>query len=68
MSVVYVLVPLALLIVAVALGAFIHSVRKGQFDDLDTPAHRMLIDDEFQPAPPTPPESGTRERPGGSSS
>lgn len=52
MSVVYVLVPLALVIVTVALVAFIRSVRGGQFDDLDTPAHRMLIDDEVTPPPP----------------
>jgi cbb3-type cytochrome oxidase maturation protein len=58
MSVVYVLVPLALIIVSVALVAFIHSVRKGQFDDLDTPAHRMLIDDETTPGPPVQPPDG----------
>jgi cbb3-type cytochrome oxidase maturation protein len=52
MSVVYVLVPLALIIVTIALVAFIRSVRGGQFDDLDTPAHRMLIDDESTPAGP----------------
>jgi len=46
MSVVYVLLPLALLIAAAAVAAFIWAVRRGQFDDLDTPACRVLHDDE----------------------
>jgi cbb3-type cytochrome oxidase maturation protein len=46
MSAVYFLVPLALLLSFAFLIAFIYSARKGQFDDLETPAHRMLIDDE----------------------
>lgn len=46
MSVLYIVVPLALLIVAVAVGAFVWAVNRGQFDDLETPAVRMLHDDE----------------------
>jgi len=46
MSVIYVLLPLALLLASVALFAFIRSVKAGQFDDLDTPAHRILHDDD----------------------
>ena len=46
MSILYVLVPVASLIAAVAVGAFIWAVRHGQFDDLDTPATRILHDDE----------------------
>lgn len=45
MSVLYVVVPLALLIVAVAVAAFVWAANRGQFDDLDTPAMRMLHDD-----------------------
>ncbi len=45
MSVLYLVLPLALLIVAVAVGAFVWATRQGQFDDLDTPAVRMLHDD-----------------------
>jgi len=52
MSVLYVVVPLALLIVAVAVGAFVWAARRGQFDDLETPAMRMLHDDdEREPRP-----------------
>jgi cbb3-type cytochrome oxidase maturation protein len=43
---IFVLLPLALLIAAIAVGFFIWAARSGQFDDLDTPAVRMLFDDE----------------------
>ena len=46
MSVLYIVVPVALFIVAVAVGAFVWATNRGQFDDLDTPAMRMLHDDE----------------------
>jgi cbb3-type cytochrome oxidase maturation protein len=46
MSVIYILLPLAVILAAVALFAFVRAVKAGQFDDLDTPAHRMLHDEE----------------------
>lgn len=45
MSVIFIVVPLATLVVLVAVIAFVTSVRRGQFDDLDTPAVRMLHDE-----------------------
>jgi cbb3-type cytochrome oxidase maturation protein len=45
MSVLYIVLPLALLVVGVAVAAFVWATRHGQFDDLDTPAVRMLHDD-----------------------
>lgn len=45
MSVVFIVLPLALLVVGAAVGAFVWSARSGQMDDLDTPAVRMLHDD-----------------------
>lgn len=56
MSVLYILVPLALAIVAVAVVAYVWSARSGQFDDLETPALRPLIDDESRSAGPPPPK------------
>jgi len=47
---IFVLLPLALLIAAIALGLFLWAARSGQFDDLDTPAVRILFDDE-EPRP-----------------
>lgn len=46
MSVLYIVVPLALVVVGAAVGAFLWAARRGQFDDLDTPAVRALFDDE----------------------
>ena len=46
MSVLYILVPLALVIVFVAIAAYVWAARHGQFDDTETPAIRMLHDDE----------------------
>jgi len=46
MSVLYIVVPLAIIVVAVAVGAFVWATRRGQFDDLETPPVRMLHDDE----------------------
>jgi cbb3-type cytochrome oxidase maturation protein len=45
-------IPVTLLLVAFFVGAFIYAVRRNQFDDLVTPAHRMLLDDEDIPSPP----------------
>ena len=50
METIFVLLPLALLIAAIAVGFFIWAAKTGQFDDLDTPAHRILFDDE-EPRP-----------------
>lgn len=44
MTVLYVLIPLALIIVAGFVTAFVWSVKNGQLDDTDTPAERMLVD------------------------
>jgi cbb3-type cytochrome oxidase maturation protein len=44
-SLVY-LVPLALLLGAVALGAFLWSLKSGQYDDLQGAAERILLDDD----------------------
>ena len=44
-SLVY-LVPLALLLGAVALGAFLWSLRSGQYEDMQGAAERILLDDD----------------------
>ena len=50
MSILYILIPLALLVLAVAVWAFFWAVGSGQFDDLDTPAMRIILDDDKKPA------------------
>ena len=46
MNVLLVLIPLALALAAAFAAAFRWAVRDGQFDDVETPALRILIDDE----------------------
>ena len=48
MNIVYFMLPVAIALGAIGLGAFIWAVRSGQFKDLDTPARRILFDDEDQ--------------------
>jgi len=50
MNIIAILIPVALLLGALGLAAFIWSIRTGQYDDLDGAAQRILIDDE--PADP----------------
>jgi cbb3-type cytochrome oxidase maturation protein len=45
MSVIFLVLPLALLIVAAAVGAFVWATKRGQYDDLETPAIRAVQDD-----------------------
>ena len=52
MSAVYIALPFALLLALVFLAGFIWSVRTGQMDDLETPAHRILTEDDERKPPP----------------
>jgi cbb3-type cytochrome oxidase maturation protein len=62
MEVLFVALPVALLLGAAAVAAFIIAARHGQFDDLDTPPQRMLYDDlEIVPPSPPPPTTSTPE-------
>jgi cbb3-type cytochrome oxidase maturation protein len=45
MSVLLVVLPLAVILSGLAAIAFVWATRRGQFDDLDTPAVRLLSDD-----------------------
>ena len=46
MSVLFIAVPVALLIAMLAIITFVRQVRSGQYDDLETPAYRMLFDEK----------------------
>ncbi len=46
MPALYVMIPAALLIVAIAIYIFFWAVDSGQYDDLDGPAHSILFDDQ----------------------
>jgi cbb3-type cytochrome oxidase maturation protein len=60
-----VLLPFALLFAGIALALFVWAARSGQFDDLDTPAVRILFEDETPvpahgPAAPASPAARNR--------
>ncbi len=40
------LIPIALILAVFFIGGFIWMTKKGQYDDLETPRHRMLLEDK----------------------
>ena len=46
MKILYLLIPLGFLVMGIALWAIIWAVKNGQFEDLEGPAHRILMDDD----------------------
>lgn len=46
MSVIYIALPIAVVLAAAAVGAFIWAARQGQLDDLDGPPNRVAHDDD----------------------
>ena len=46
MSVMYIALPIALLLGGGGLVACLYCIRNGQYDDLDTPSVRVLVDDQ----------------------
>jgi cbb3-type cytochrome oxidase maturation protein len=46
MPALYILIPVAIALVAFAIWLFFWAVDSGQYDDLDSPAHSILFDDE----------------------
>lgn len=50
------LVPISLVLLGLAITAFVWAVRRGQFDDLETPAVQILVDEPT--ARPAAPDAG----------
>ncbi|WP_313054922.1 cbb3-type cytochrome oxidase assembly protein CcoS [Pseudomonas lopnurensis] len=46
MAALYILIPVAVVLVALAIWVFFWAVDSGQYDDLDGPAHSILFDDD----------------------
>ena len=64
MSVLLVMIPVALVLAGIGIFAFILAAKRGQFDDLDTPAIRAVFDDDDTPPAkdqPTQPEQDSNE-------
>lgn len=46
MSIIYVLIPIAMLFVAIAVGVFFWAVKNNQYDDLDREGINILFDED----------------------
>jgi len=46
MEILYFLIPVSLILLGIIVGVFLWSVKSGQFDDLEGPAHRILMQEE----------------------
>lgn len=58
----YLLIPISLVIVAIAAWLFLRMSSSGQFDDLESPAYSVLLDDD---KPPKPEPADTNDQPRG---
>jgi len=57
MEIIYLLIPLSIILVGLIIWIFIWAIRSGQFDDLEGPAHQILMDDDSPQ-----PESGEKQK------
>lgn len=55
----YVLIPLAVMLLAIAVWALLWAIKSGQFDDLESHGWSVVLDDDQKP--PTPVEDETPE-------
>ncbi len=46
MNIIFLLIPLSLILVGVIIAVLFWAIRSGQFDDMEGPAHRILMDDD----------------------
>jgi cbb3-type cytochrome oxidase maturation protein len=51
MSMLYVLIPLAIVLLAFAVWALLWAIKSGQFDDLDSHGWSVVLDDDQKPPP-----------------
>jgi cbb3-type cytochrome oxidase maturation protein len=47
MEIIYLLIPLSLVLVGLIAWLFVWAIQSGQFDDLEGPAHQILMDDDL---------------------
>lgn len=46
MEILYLLIPIAVIVLGVAIWAFLWAIKSGQYEDLEGPAYRILMDDD----------------------
>jgi len=63
MTMLYVLIPLAVVLLAVAIWAMLWAIRTGQFDDLDSHGWSVVLDDDQKPPPTEDDDTGNSQAP-----
>lgn len=61
MEILYMLIPLGLIVMVIAIIAFLWAIKSGQYEDLDGPAHRILMDDDDPLIPRSKPVDGLKD-------
>ncbi len=51
MDIIYITIPVTLIFIAIAVGIFFWATKNGQYDDMDSPANRILYDEEEDKKP-----------------
>ncbi len=46
MDILFLLIPISLVVMGIAIGIFLWAIKSGQYEDLEGPAHRILMDDD----------------------
>lgn len=49
MDILFLLIPLSVILVVLIAAVFLWAVKAGQFEDMEGPAHRILMDDDKPP-------------------
>ena len=63
MSILYLLIPLSLILLGLAVWAFFWAVKHDQFEDLEGPAYRILFDEDENDRPREPGASSDCDAP-----
>ena len=51
MEIIYLLLPIALILVVIIVWVFMWAVKSDRFEDLEGPAHRIIMDDDDKVEP-----------------
>jgi cbb3-type cytochrome oxidase maturation protein len=46
MEIVYLLIPISLVLIGIIIAAFLWAIKSEQFDDLEGPAHKIIMDND----------------------
>jgi cbb3-type cytochrome oxidase maturation protein len=61
MEIIYLLIPLSVILVGLIIWIFLWAIRSGQFDDLEGPAHSIIMDDDSPQIPEADKDGGDGE-------